>query len=102
MFDFVSSWPLLLGWPAVALSVLLASFGLVRSSPGPLVVAAVLVGPVSVYLASTPRFLGWGLSPVGVYLLASVAIRRRRSGLAAVLVAANAAFFGWLARVVFG
>ena len=102
MFDFVDSWPLLLGWPAVALSVLVASFGLVRRSPRLLVVAAVLVGPVSAYLALTPRFLVWGLFPVGAYLVAAVAIRRHRGELGAVLVAANGAFFGWLALTVFG
>ena len=108
MFNFVDSWPVLLGWPlvlgwpAVALSVVLALLGLVRRSPGLLVVAAALVGPVSAYLALTPRFLVWGLFPVGAYLMVAVAIRRHRSGLGAVLVAANGAFFGWLALTVFG
>ena len=102
MFDFVDSWPLLLGWPAVALSMLVASFGLVHRSPRLLVVAAALVGPVSAYLALTPRFLAWGLFPVGAYLVAAVAIGRHRSELVAVLVAANGAFFGWLALTVFG
>ncbi|MCY4030277.1 MAG: hypothetical protein OXH75_28695 [Acidobacteria bacterium] len=86
----------------MALSVLVASFGLVRRSPRLLVLAAALVGPVSAYLALTPRFLVWGLFPVGAFLVASVVIRRHRGGLGAVLVAANAAFFGWLSVTVFG
>lgn len=94
--------PLLLGWPAVALSVLVASFGLARRSPRPLMVAAALVGPVSVYLALTPRFFVWGLSPVGLYLGAAVATRRHQGELGAALVAANAVLFGWLALTVFG
>ena len=65
-------------------------------------VAAALVGPVSAYLALTLRFLVWGLFPVGTYLVAAVAIRQHRSELGAVLVAANGAFFGWLALTVFG
>ena len=102
MIDMLGLLPLLLGWPAVAVSVLTALFGLVRNRPRPLLLAAALVGPMSTYLALTPRFLVWGLFPVGAYLAASVAIRRHRSELGAALVAANAAFFGWLALTVFG
>lgn len=92
----------LLFWPAVALSLLAASFGLARRHPKPVLVAAALVGPTSAYLALTPRFFVWGLFPVCVYLVAAVATRRNHRGLGAALVAANAAFFGWLALTVFG
>ena len=60
MVDLVDFWPVLLFWPAVALSVLAASFGLARRRPMPLLVAAALVGPASAYLAMTPRFFVWG------------------------------------------
>ena len=93
MFDFVDSWPLLLGWPAMALSVLVASFGRARRSPRPLLVAAALVGPISAYLALTPRFFVWGLFPVGAYLGAAATTRRHHRELAVALVFANAAFF---------
>ena len=102
MVDLVDFWPVLLFWPAVALSVLAASFGLARRRPMPLLVAAALVGPASAYLALSPRFFVWGLFPVGGYLVASVAIRRNHRELGAALVAANAAFFGWLAVRIFG
>ena len=102
MVDLVDFWPLLLFWPAVALSVLAASFGLARRHPRLLLLAAALVGPGSAYLAMTPRFFVWGLFPVGVYLVAAVAIRRNHRELGAALVAANAAFFGWLAVRIFG
>ena len=94
--------PVLLFWPAVALSVLVASYGLARRRPMPLLVAAALVGPASAYLALSPRFFVWGLFPVGGYLVAAVAIRRNHRELGAALVAANAAFFGWLAVTIFG
>ena len=101
MADLLSFWPFLFGWPAVALSVLAASFGLGRGHPGLLLVAATLVGPMSAHLALTPRFFVsgfvWGLFPVGVYLAAAVATRRNHMVLGAALVAANTAFFGWLA-----
>ena len=86
----------------MALSVLAALFGLARRRPRPLLVAAALVGPTSAYLALTPRFFVWGLFPVGVYLVAAVATRRDHRELGATLVAANAAFFGWLAVTIFG
>ena len=47
MVDVVDYWPLLLFWPAVALSVLVAAFGLARRRPRLLVVAAALAGPAS-------------------------------------------------------
>jgi hypothetical protein len=103
MVDLLNWWPVLLFWPAVTVSVLAALFGLARSRPRPLLLAAALVGPMSMHLAlTTPRFFVWGLFPVGAYLVASVAIRRHRSELGAALVVANAAFFGWLALTVFG
>ena len=105
-------WSVLLFWPAVALSVLVASFGLAYKNPIPLVVAAALVGPMSAYLALAPRFFVVGLFPVGVYLVAAVATRRNHRGLGAALVAGNTAFFalvagntaffGWLAVTIFG
>ena len=102
MVDLVDFWPVLLFWPAVALSVLVASYGLARRRPMPLLVAAALVGPASAYLALSGRFFVWGLFPAGVYLVAAAAIRRNHRELGAALVAANAAFFGWLAVRIFG
>ena len=102
MVDLVDFWPVLLFWPAVALSVLAASFGLARRRPRPLLVAAALVGPTSAYLALTPRFFVWGLFPVGVYLVAAVATRRNHIKLGTALVAANATFFVLLAVSIFG
>ncbi len=102
MHDLWEFWPVLLFWPAVALSVLAASLGVARRRPTPLLAAAVLVGPASAYLAATPRFFLWGLFPVGVYLMAVVAIRRNHRRLSAALVVVNAGFFGWLALTIFG
>jgi len=45
-------WPLLLGWPAVFLSVTLAVFGIVSAKPGLILVAAVLATPFSLYLSA--------------------------------------------------
>ena len=92
-------------WPAVALSVLVAIAGAILRKTTPLLVAAALVLPAAAYLALTPRFEVWGLFPVGVYLLAALAIRRldglpgRTTSLA--LVAGNAWFFLDLAAEIF-
>ncbi len=102
MLDLLEFWPVLLFWPAVALSMLAATVGLARGRPTPLLVAAALAGPASAYLAATPRFFLWGLFPVGVYLVAAVAIRRNQRRLGTALVAVNAGFFGWLALTLFG
>ena len=102
MAELLELWPVLLFWPAVALSLLVASVGLTRSIPTLLLVAAALVCPASAYLAVTPRFFLWGLSPVVVYLAAAVATRRNHRKLGTALVAANGGIFGWLAFTVFG
>ena len=99
--DLAEVWPVLFFWPAVALSVLAASFGLSRKRPAPLLLAAALVSPTSAYLAATPRFFAWGLFPVCFYLVAAGAVRSDQNSFGAALVAVNAGFFAWLAFTVF-
>ena len=100
MADVFSLWPVLLFWPAVVLSVLVAGLGLLRRSASPLIVAAILVSPASLYLAATPRFRYIGLLPIAAYLLAVAATRRGYVRVGGLLVAATATFFGWLAFLV--
>ena len=102
MVGLLELWPVMLFWPAVVLSLLAASGGLARRRPMLLLVAAALVYPASAYLAATPRFFLWGLSPVGFYLVAAVATRRNHRKLDTALVAANGGLFWWLALTVFG
>ena len=101
MADFLALWPVLLFWPAAALSGLVAGLGILRRRVSLLVTAAVLVGPASLYLAATPRFGLVGLTPSAAYLLASVAIWRDQLMVGATLVTVVAAFFGWLTLQVF-
>ncbi len=100
MADLLALWPVLLFWPAVVLSVLVAGLGLLRRSASPLIAAAILVSPASLYLAATPRFRYVGLLPVVAYLLAVAATRRGRGRVGGMLVAAVAVLFGWLAFLV--
>ena len=97
----MSQWPTLLFWPLVGLSVLIAGLGLFRRRVSPLVTAAILVSPASLYLAATPRLSYVGLLPILAYLLAAAATRQGHVRVGGTLVAATASFFGWLAFTVF-
>lgn len=79
-------WPLLLGWPAVFLSVTLAVAGIMSRKPGLIVVAAVLAAPFSLYLSA-----GWNngiwvsvaLAALPLtFVAAAYAVKQRRPWLA--------------------
>ena len=100
MAEVLALWPVLLFWPAVAVSVLVAGLGLWKRRVSLLVAAAILVSPASLYLVATPRFRYVGLLPVVAYLLAASATRRGNARVSGILVAATAGVFGWLAFLV--
>ncbi len=100
MSDVLALWPVLLFWPAVVFSVLVAGLGLFRRRASLLVVAAILVSPASLYLAGTPRFAYLGLLSIAAYLLAAPATKRGFVRVGGMLVAVTASFFGWLAFLV--
>jgi hypothetical protein len=74
--DVLSLWLVLLCWPAVVVSVLVAGLGLWKSRVSLLVAAAILVSPASLHLAATPRFRYLGVLPIVAYLLAAAVTRR--------------------------
>jgi hypothetical protein len=91
---------LLIGWPAILASLVMCVTGIVRAKPRWLVVAAVLITPISLYLAATPRFR-WIAMVFPILLLgASIAVRRSLTWLAWSLFVLCAGFFGWLAIIV--
>ena len=93
-------WPILLGWPAVLVSLVLSDTGIMTKRPAWLVVAAIIVLPFSLYLFATPRFR-WIALVIPVLLFGvSGAIRRSRPWLAWSLIVPFAGFFGWLAVIV--
>jgi len=93
-------WPILLGWPAVLVSLALSVLGIVRSKPVWLVVSAVAVLPISLYLAGTPRFSWVGLILPVLLFAASFAVRRSLLWLAWSCVAPVAGFFLWLGVII--
>ena len=100
MAEVLSLWPVLLFWPAVVLSVLVAGLGLLRRSASALLAATVLVSPASLYLAATPRFRYVGFLLIAAYLLAAAATRRDHVRVGGLLIAATTTFFVWLAYLV--
>jgi hypothetical protein len=97
----LSLWPILLGWPAILVSIALSVAGIVRNRPAWLVVAAIIVVPISLYLFGTPR-ISWIALAFPVLLFgASMAIRRSLPWLAWLLLVPFVGFFGWLAVIVY-
>ena len=101
MTHILEAWPLLLGWPAVVLSVLVAAVGILRRRVPLLVTAAVLIGPMSLYISGSPRFGPVGLTPVAAYLLAAAAVQQCHVKVGATIAAFPAVFFIWLAWYLF-
>lgn len=93
-------WPILLGWPALLAALGLAAAGIIRCKPGWLFASALLVLPLSLYLAANPM-PGWPallipLAPAG----AGIAIRGGHVTAAWSLLAPLVAVVGWLAVAV--
>ncbi len=96
----VSWWPALLGWPVLLAALALSGFGTFHKRPWCLFTASILIFPVSLYLAVTPRFTFVGLLAPLALLLAGLAIKRDRINLAFALILPVVLFFGWLAMIV--
>jgi hypothetical protein len=74
----MSWWPLLLGWPAIALSAWLAATGFVRRSEYWLLAAIVPIMPLGLYIFGSPLY--WWLPVLVLFFLlaSSWHIRRKR------------------------
>ena len=98
--NVLTLWPILLGWPAILVSIVLSVTGIVRRRSGWLIVSVITVLPITLYLFGTPRFR-W-IAPLLPLLLIGVGISIRRSlhWLAWSLFIPFVGFFGWLAVIV--
>jgi hypothetical protein len=97
--NYLAWWPVLLGWPAVLVALSLGGLGVFQKRPRHLYSAAILILPISLYLAATPRFAFAALLAPLVLLLAGLAIKRNKIKLAVVVAVPVGLFFCWLALV---
>jgi hypothetical protein len=91
---------IVLGWPAVVASIILALAGIVRGRARAVLIGAMLGCPFLLYLAASPR-IGWLAIVVGVlYLGSSWAVARSRRGLALAMAMPFIGLAGFVARLV--
>lgn len=94
-------WPaILFGWPAVIVALGLSLTGVVRRKPGWLLVAVILVVPISFYLVGSPRFWWLGICVPLLLSGAAIATHFRQFTLAWLLLLPFAGTFTWLALLV--
>jgi hypothetical protein len=94
-------WPMIVfGWPAVIVTLLLSVAGIVRKKPALLVIATIVVIPISYYLMGSPRFGLVGLAIPLCLLGSSIAVHRRYMALAWLLLVPFAGVMGQLALMV--
>ena len=94
-------WPVLFGWPAVAVSMGLAAAGIGLRRPVLLVVSAVLVAPLSLYLSGAASWVALTGPVILLSLFASAyAVKRGLSWLAWCSLAPFAGVAVWLAVIV--
>lgn len=91
----------LVGWPIIALSVLLCLAGLFVQRPTWIMIGALLAIPLAFYLSATPYFRYWGLAIPLLPLAASYAIQQERGMLGLLLLLPYFGLVGWLAWSVF-
>ncbi|WP_251399290.1 hypothetical protein [Ureibacillus chungkukjangi] len=65
-----------------------------------LVISGVLIIPLSLYLAASPRFEWWGLIFPFFYLGAALSLRKNLRWLAALLISPNIILIGWIGYAV--
>ncbi len=93
-------WPILLGWPAILVSITLSVMAIVRNRPAWLVVAAIIVVPFCLYFFGAPRFRWIPLVLPVLLFRASIVIPRSWPWLAWSLLVPFVGFFGWLEVIV--
>jgi len=69
-------WPALLGWPAIALSIILSVIGIKRRNEYLVLAAIVPMIPFGFYILGSPLFWWLPVAVLGVLLLLSWSIRR--------------------------
>jgi hypothetical protein len=92
----------LFGWPAVVVSLVTSTVGLVARRWWLLAIAAMISLPCFGYLAMTPRFRGVAMVPPLLQLLAAVVLRYGSRFYAVLLSLPTLLFSGYVFSVVSG
>lgn len=90
----------LLFWPCMIASIVCSVIALLLKKPMLLVISCLLIIPLSLYLAATPRFTWWGLIFPFFYLGAALSLRKKVWWLSALLISPNILLIGWLGYTV--
>ncbi len=90
----------MLGWPSLLAALAFSGFGTFNKRPWNLYVAAILILPISLYLAGTPRLGVFALLPPVAFLGAGIAVRLNKPNLAWALIFPVIIFFIWLVFII--
>ena len=99
--NLLEMWPaILFGWPAILVALALSARGIMRAKPVLPLIALILVAPISLYIAGSPRFWWLGICVPLLLAGASIAIHYRHITLAWSLLVPVLGIFGGLAILV--
>lgn len=87
-------------WPLMIVSIICSILGIVLARFRYLYSSAVMIIPMSLYFAATPRFRIWGLIFPLFYLFSAFLLKRKKPMLALIFCLPIYALIGWLAYVV--
>lgn len=90
----------ILFWPFTIISLMIAIFAIVLKKTKLLIISSILILPMSLYLAVTPRFAVWGLIFPLFYVGAEISLRKKVRWLAISLVLPNFLLLGCLGYIV--
>jgi hypothetical protein len=90
----------LLFWPFMIASLLVSILAIWMKKSKLLVVSSILILPLSLYLAATPRFEVWGLIFPLFYYGAAMSLKREILWLTFLLITPNFLLIAWLGMVV--
>jgi hypothetical protein len=94
-------WPaLVMGWPAVGVSLIVFATGLFSQRPGLVLAGSVISTPFCLYVSAYPSIRLWGLAVLGLNFLSAWASRRGRPIVAGTLVLPFVVLAGTIARAV--
>jgi hypothetical protein len=87
-------------WPFMIASVIISIIAIAGKKPRILYICAVLLLPISLYLAATPRFHVWGLIFPIFYIGAAICLTKNKRAMSVLLVIPNYLLIGWLGLTV--